>query len=89
PGRTVERGKTLGTMETGKWVGPLKSPITGTIVENNPVLRRKASLVNEESYGGGWLSVLEPTNLEEDLKNLMTEIDIPWLEKEIVKYVKK
>lgn len=89
PGRTVERDKTLGTMETGKWVGPLKSPITGTIVENNPVLRRKASLVNEESYGGGWLSVLEPTNLEEDLKNLMTEIDIPWLEKEIVKYVKK
>jgi len=89
PGRTVERDKTLGTMETGKWVGPLKSPITGTIAENNTLLRRKASLVNEESYSEGWLSILEPTNLEEDLKNLMTEIDKPWLEKEIAKYVKE
>ncbi len=89
PGRRVEQGKTLGTMETGKWVGPLKSPITGTIVENNPGLRRKASLVNEDSYGEGWVSVIEPASLEEDLKNLMTEIDEPWLKQEIEKYVKE
>lgn len=89
PGRGVKRGKTLGTMETGKWVGPIRSPISGTIIENNVDLRRKASLVNEDPYGKGWVSVLEPTNLDEELENLMTEIDKAWLEQEIAKYVKE
>jgi glycine cleavage system H protein len=89
PGRKVEQGKTLGTMETGKWVGPLKSPISGTILETNRALRRKASLINEDPYGEGWISILQPTNLEEDLRNLMTEIDKSWLEQEIAKYVKE
>jgi glycine cleavage system H protein len=89
PGRTVEQSRTLGTMETGKWVGPIKSPISGTILENNSVLRRKASLLNEDSYGQGWVSVLQPTNLEEDLKLLMTEIDESWLRQEMEKYGEK
>ena len=91
PGRKVEQGKTLGTMETGKWVGPLRSPLSGTITEINNDLRRKAGLANEAPYGKGWVSILQPTNLEEELKTLMTDPDElkPWLEQEIAKYVKE
>ena len=32
-GRSVKAGKTLGTVESGKWVGPLKSPVAGEILE--------------------------------------------------------
>jgi glycine cleavage system H protein len=87
PGGVVDQGKTLGTMETGKWVGPIKSPISGTILENNPVIREAAATVNDDPYGKGWLSVIQPSNTEE-LKGLMTEIDKDWLLQEMKKYGK-
>jgi len=90
PKSRVEHGGPLGTMETGKWTGVLKSPLSGTIIENNRALR-KASLVNEDPYGEGWISIIQPTNLDEELKTLMTEANEikPWLEQEIVKIEKE
>jgi glycine cleavage system H protein len=72
-GRQVESGKPLGTMETGKWVGPLKCPLSGTIVEANEALKTQPKLLNGEPYGKGWLVVLQPSKLDDELKNLMTE----------------
>ena len=91
PGRKVEPGKALGTIETGKWVGPLKSPIGGTVVEANRNLRRNASLVHEDPFESGWMSVLEPTDLQQELKNLMSNAEEikPWLKQEIEKYEKE
>jgi len=71
--RQVESGKPLGTMETGKWVGPLKSPLSGTIVETNESLKTQPKLLNEDPYGKGWLIVLQPSRLDDELKNLMTD----------------
>jgi len=72
-GRQVESGKPLGTMETGKWVGPLKSPLSGTIVEANEALKTQPKLLNEDPYGKGWLAVLQPSKPDDELKNLMTD----------------
>jgi glycine cleavage system H protein len=74
-GRQVESGKPLGTIETGKWVGPLKSPLSGTIVEVNEALKTQPKLLNEDPYGKGWLVVLQPSKLDDELKNLMTDPD--------------
>ncbi|MEM2047460.1 MAG: hypothetical protein QXZ06_06225, partial [Candidatus Jordarchaeales archaeon] len=38
-GKEVKQNETFGTVETGKWVGPLKSPISGTIAEVNPEIK--------------------------------------------------
>ena len=85
-GVTIDQGKILGTMETAKWVGPLKSPVSGVLVEFNTALKHAGiKLVNKDPYGNGWMFFLTPTNLEEDLKNLMTdpkEIEV-WLKEEI------
>jgi len=72
-GRQVESGKPLGTMETGKWVGPLKSPLSGSIIESNEALKTQPKLLNEDPYGRGWLAVLQPSKLDDELKNLMTD----------------
>jgi glycine cleavage system H protein len=72
-GRQVESGKPLGTMETGKWVGPLKSPISGSIVETNEALKTQPKLLNEEPYGKGWLAMIQPSKLDDELKNLMSD----------------
>lgn len=72
-GRQVEPGKPLGTIETGKWVGPLKSPLSGTIIEVNEALKTQPKLLNQDPYGKGWLAVLQPSKLDDELKNLMTD----------------
>ncbi len=90
-GRMVEAGKPLGTMETGKWVGPLKSPVTGTIVETNERLKTEPKLLNTNPYDEGWVAVLKPSKRDEELKNLMSDLSVvnEWLKEEIPKVIKK
>ena len=61
-GRTVQKGKSAGTLESGKWVGPVTSPITGAIVEINEAARAKPSLINEDPYGQGWFVRVKPAD---------------------------
>jgi glycine cleavage system H protein len=71
-GKPAVAGKSFVSIETGKWVGSLKSPVSGTIVEVNPQLKSKPSLINDDPYGEGWLVIVEPSNLDEELKTLVT-----------------
>ncbi|MBK8490927.1 MAG: glycine cleavage system protein GcvH [Saprospirales bacterium] len=72
PGVSREKGKPIATVESGKWVGPVKSPMTGEIVEVNENLENNAQLVNKSPYQNGWILKMKPVNLEEDLKDLLT-----------------
>jgi glycine cleavage system H protein len=54
-GRVVERGQSVATIESGKWVGPVPSPVNGEIVEVNPALAGQPTLVNSDPYGAGWI----------------------------------
>lgn len=71
-GRTVERGKSAGTVESGKWVGPITSPVTGKVVAVNERLKAEPSLVNQDSYGAGWILRLQPVRWEEERLALLT-----------------
>lgn len=70
PGKTIAVGRSIGTMESGKWTGPVKSPVGGTIVEVNEELKENPGLLNEDPYGKGWIAVLAPDNLDGDIGNL-------------------
>jgi glycine cleavage system H protein len=61
-GRTVQKGKSAGTLESGKWVGPVTSPVTGEIVEVNEMMKGKPSLINSDPYGEGWFVRVKPTD---------------------------
>ena len=88
-GKTVKEGKTLGSIESGKWVGSLKIPLTGNIAEINPGLSDKPSLINDSPYGDGWVALIEPENLDAELKTLIPGSDKAtleaWLKEEIEK----
>ncbi|MFX1518891.1 MAG: glycine cleavage system protein H [Promethearchaeota archaeon] len=92
-GKDVKLGKTFGTLETGKWVGPLKAPVAGTITEANPAVKDNPSLVNDDPYGEGWLLVVEPSNLDADMASLISGSDqdavTKWIEEEQQKYADK
>ena len=89
-GRSLKAGKTLGTVESGKWVGPLKSPVSGEIVELNDEVLKKPSLINEDPYGRGWIAVIGATDLETELKDLIKGSDQEklktWLREEKAKH---
>lgn len=70
-GSTIEKQAEFGTLETAKTTVSLLSPISGTIEQLNGILSEKPELVNSDPYGEGWLLILAPRNLEDDLKTLM------------------
>jgi glycine cleavage system H protein len=91
PGKDRKKGKSFGNIETGKYVGPLRSPVTGTIKEINPALKDNPGLINDDPYGEGWVAIIQPENLDEDLKEDFIEgVDAikTWIEEEIATHVK-
>ncbi|MCD6145346.1 glycine cleavage system protein GcvH [ANME-2 cluster archaeon] len=65
-----EAGDAFGSMESAKWVGGLTMPVSGTVIEVNEDIEDDPGLMAEDPYGDGWLILVEPSNLEEDLKKL-------------------
>ncbi len=89
-GDEVEQDEVCGKIQSRKWIGKLVAPISGEIVEVNEELEGDPTLINNDPYGGGWIALIEPSNLDEDLKKLMHGEDkvTPWLKAELEK-VKK
>lgn len=66
------KGKPLGTVESSKWVGPVKTPVSGEIVEINDAVVSDPQLLNRSPYKKGWIAKLKPDNLDEELKELLS-----------------
>ena len=89
-GDEVTKGETCGKIQSSKWVGKLTAPISGEIVAINEELENDATLINKSPYDEGWILLIKPSNLEEDLKDLYKgENAAKWLESEIVKLEKE
>jgi len=71
-GRTIERGKSMGTLESGKWVGPIPAPVSGEIIAINEAVTANPTLVNNDPYGEGWIVKLQPSDLEGERADLVT-----------------
>ncbi len=87
-GDEVEQGGPLCVIEGHKWVGEAVSPVSGRIKEVNEELLDNPTLIHEDPYGEGWIAVIEPTNLEEELKKLYHGADPKteeWLKQEAKK----
>ena len=71
-GRTIERGKSMGTLESGKWVGPIPAPVSGEIIAITEAVTANPTLVNTDPYGEGWIVKLQPSDLEGEKADLAT-----------------
>ena len=71
PGTEIKQNEPYGTVESVKAVSDLVAPITGTIEEVNSEVQSKPELLNEDPYTKGWLLILKPANLQQELTNLM------------------
>ena len=88
-GRTLEQGKPCGSMESGKWVGRIYAPISGKVESINEDLEDSPELVNESPYQKGWMFKASPSNLQEELQNLMKVGDLGNFIKSEIERIKK
>jgi glycine cleavage system H protein len=58
-GAEVTADKAFGEVESTKSVSDVFSPVSGTIVERNPLVDEHPELVNEQPYGDGWLIAID------------------------------
>jgi glycine cleavage system H protein len=58
-GAEVTADKAFGEVESTKSVSDVFSPVSGTIVERNPLIDEHPELVNEQPYGDGWLIAID------------------------------
>ena len=71
-GRRIEAGKSVATVESSKWVGPVPSPVTGELVEVNEQAVADPGVVNREPYGAGWIARLRPDSWDPAAAGLLT-----------------
>lgn len=74
-GTALVQGKVFGTVESVKAVSDIYSPINGVVSERNEKLQDSPELVNQEPYGAGWLVLVKPSRLQDDLKILLNPRD--------------
>ncbi|MCX6161398.1 MAG: glycine cleavage system protein GcvH [Ignavibacteriae bacterium] len=64
-GDVVKAGDIIGSIEAVKTVSEIFSPVSGKIAEVNSDINDKASVVNEDPYGAGWLFKIELSDSSE------------------------
>ena len=69
-GETLVADAVFGTVEAVKTVSDLFLPISGKVLEVNPILEKQPELVNTNPYGDGWMVKIEVSNIS-DIEALM------------------
>jgi len=84
-GMEVKQMKPMGTVESIKAVSEVYSPVSGRVIKINERLRDSPELVNKSPYDEGWIAMIEPSNLDEELKRLLTPEQYADLLRKIIK----
>ena len=63
-GDNVEAGEKFGTIESGKAVEDLKSPVDGEVLERNDQLLDAPEQIADDPYGDGWLIRVKADDLD-------------------------
>ena len=67
-GEILKREDVFGTIEAVKTVSDLFMPVSGEILELNPLLEESPDVVNKDPYGKGWMvkiKITDPSEAEE------------------------
>lgn len=74
-GTEVAAGKSLATVESSKFVGPVPAPITGVLLRANDKVTEKPNLAVTDPYGDGWIVELQPSNWDGEKDALASGAD--------------
>ncbi len=66
-GKELSAEVVFGSVEAVKTVSDLFLPVSGTLIEKNPLLDSQPELVNKDPYGDGWMikmTIQDPSQLD-------------------------
>lgn len=66
----LAQGKSMATVESSKFVGPVPAPVTGTLLAVNEDVASNPNIVAEDPYGAGWVAEIQPSNWEAERSSL-------------------
>ncbi|MEA2042510.1 MAG: glycine cleavage system protein GcvH [Bacteroidota bacterium] len=64
-GEELEQEEVFGTIEAVKTVSDLLMPVSGEVVEINPVLEDTPEVINSDPYGDGWIIKIKASDSSE------------------------
>jgi glycine cleavage system H protein len=73
-GAHLEQGKNLGSVESVKAVSDIYAPVSGEVVEVNPLLATAPEKLNEDPHGDAWLVKIKLSSPDE-IKSLLSAED--------------
>jgi glycine cleavage system H protein len=86
-GKDMEAGKTLFSLQSGKWAGKVQVPMQGNVVEANKDLVTNPKPLNADPFGEGWIAVIEPVDINAGLAGLLSgDKAVDWLKNEIAQH---
>lgn len=71
-GKPIKKSRSIATVESGKWVGPVPCPVGGEVVEINEALSSTPHTINDDPYGAGWIAKVRPADWDADSADLAT-----------------
>ena len=71
-GQEVKQAKSIATVESSKFVGPVPAPVSGILVRANDKLSTNPNLAVSDPYGEGWVAEMQATDWEGEKANLVT-----------------
>lgn len=69
-GKVFKQDEVFGSVEAVKTVSDLFMPVTGEIIEINPLMKEQPTLINSEPFENGWMVKIKISNPAE-LENLL------------------
>lgn len=73
-GATLEKGKTLGSVESVKAVSDIYAPLSGEVVDMNTELRDSPEKLNADPHGEAWLVKIR-VSAPDELTDLLSAAD--------------
>ncbi len=70
-GTVLAVGDEIAVIETVKVNISLSSPVSGSIVEINPLMETAPEIINQDPYSEGWVAIIEATQWESDSSRLL------------------
>jgi glycine cleavage system H protein len=69
-GIEYERGKGVGTVESARYFGPIRTPVRGVLLTVNAAVQETPKLLSEKPYAEGWFARIRPSAWDEDRTGL-------------------
>ncbi len=72
-GSALRKGQSVATIESVKYFGVVRAPLSGTLIEKNASVEQQPKLANDSPYELGWFVRIKPSALLEE-RSLLSDL---------------